>query len=99
MAVKELGIEYFESEVAEGKTVIDFYNTWCSPCKMMGPILDELSAEMPGVRFFRINVDEEMDLAVRFNVMSVPTLLVVENGEIIDKTIGLISKKELLEII
>lgn len=99
MAVMELGMDYFESLVAEGKTVIDFYATWCGPCKMMNPILEELSSEVPDVKFFKIDVDKELELAMRFNVMSVPTLLVVEDGEIIDKTIGLISKKELLNII
>lgn len=99
MAVMELGMDYFESLVAEGKTVIDFYASWCGPCKMMNPILEELSSEVPDVKFFKIDVDRELELAMRFNVMSVPTLLVVEDGEIIDKTIGLISKKELLNII
>ena len=71
-----------------GKVLVDFWATWCGPCRMQGKVLDELDAEL-GSQIGKVNVDEEQGLAAKFGVMSIPTLLVFENGEIVDQMVGL----------
>ena len=77
--------EFLES--LEGKTIIDFWAEWCGPCKMVAPVLDELSKEH-AVNLVKVNVDEQTDLAKEFNITSIPVILMVENGEITKQIIG-----------
>lgn len=77
--------EFLES--LEGKTIVDFWAEWCGPCKMVAPVLDELSKEH-GVALVKVNVDEETDLAKDFNITSIPMILMVENGEITKQIMG-----------
>ncbi len=88
----------FDQEVmgSDRKVLLDFWAPWCGPCQMVGPILDEIAGERSDVKVCKVNVDEEMELARQFRVMSIPTILVMENGQIRQKMIGARSKDQLL---
>ncbi|MBQ8840403.1 MAG: thioredoxin [Clostridia bacterium] len=91
----------FDSFVKGEKTVIvDFYADWCGPCKMLAPILEELSVEYADkVSVGVINVDEQMELAMRFGIQSIPTLLIYKNGELAGKQLGYCTKEKLISLI
>ena len=97
MAVVEITKDNFEHTVlkADKPVLVDFWAEWCGPCQMMGPIVDEVAEERNDI----IIVDTQPEIAMRYNVMSIPTLILFENGEEAQKSIGLISKEELLELI
>lgn len=101
MAVLEITKENFESEVlkSDKPVFVDFWASWCGPCKMVAPIVDEIAAENPDIKVGKINVDEQPELAMQFGVMSIPTLMAFKNGEVTGKTLGLQSKEQLLSII
>lgn len=85
----------FQKEVLEqkGVTLVDFYAEWCGPCKMTGPILDELSAEMKDVKIVKINVDENPDLASLYSVLSIPTFLIFKDGKVVNQFMGAMGKE------
>lgn len=86
----------FEKEVKNNENVlVDFYATWCPPCKSLSPIVEEIEKENADIKFLKINVDDEQELAIEYGIMSVPTLVFIKNGEPVDKSVGLINKKEL----
>jgi thioredoxin 1 len=90
--------ETFAKEVTEspGPILVDFWAEWCGPCKMLAPILDELAAEYEGrVRFGKVNIDEHGPLAAQFNIQSIPTLLLFDEGQVAEQLVGLRSKKDL----
>ena len=92
-AVPELTSQTFDETVSQGITLIDFWAEWCGPCKMIAPMIDELSTEYDGkAKVVKINIDNEPDLAVRFNVNSIPTLPILKDGEEAQRFIGLTSK-------
>lgn len=101
MAVKHVKNNDFESEVlkSDKKVLVDFYADWCGPCKMMGPVLEAVAKENDNIDVVKINVDEEQELAMRYRVMSIPALMVFEKGEVVKKSVGLISKAEVLDLI
>lgn len=93
--------ENFKQEVLEAQVpvLVDFWATWCGPCQMMGPVVEELAQENPDVKVCKVNVDEEMELAREYRVMSIPTFLVFKNGEVTGRTLGVQQKEELLELL
>ena len=101
MAVVEITKDNFEQTVlkADKPVLVDFWAEWCGPCQMMGPIVDEVAEERDDIIIGKLNVDTQPETSLRYNVMSIPTLILFENGEEAQKSIGLISKEELLELI
>ena len=101
MAVIELNEANFENEVEKnnGLVLVDFWASWCGPCKMLSPIVDEIAEECENVKVCKVNVDEEQALAAKFGIMSIPTLILFKNGNIINKVIGVQPKTALLEMI
>lgn len=87
----------FDQEVKEGKVLVDFYATWCGPCKMLSPLVEKLSSQHPEIKVLKVDVDEVSDLAQRFQVYSIPTLLLFENGEQTKKSLGFIPEPKLNE--
>lgn len=88
----------FQNEVLKSKdaVLVDFFASWCGPCRMMSPIIDELSKEYNGkVRIGKLNVDEQRNTAAKYGVMSIPTMLIFKNGEVVDKIVGALPKQEL----
>lgn len=98
--VVKLNEENFEKEVLQSdKTVlVDFYADWCGPCKMLSPIVDELSEEYSQYKFCKLNVDENEHLAAKYNVMSIPTLFVFKDGQVVNHSTGAIPKESVLEL-
>ena len=100
MSVIILNNENYEEEVIKSnqKILIDFYADWCGPCQMQSPIVDEISNEnIDGIKVGKINVDNSPELAEKYGIMSIPTLIVIQNGEVKKQFVGLTSKAELLE--
>ena len=97
MAIIDLTKENFQAEITKSdKPVLaDFWAVWCGPCQMMAPILHELETEMPDVQIGKVNVDEQMDLARQFRVVSIPTLIIFKNGQEVQRMVGVTSKEEL----
>ena len=95
MAVIEITEANFETEVLKSDVPVleDFWAVWCGPCQMQGPIIDELAEEVQGVKFGKLNVDENMGLAQKFRVMSIPTLMLFKDGQAAAKVVGLQSKE------
>lgn len=95
--VKVLTAEDYEQEVmkAEGTVLVDFYADWCGPCKMQAPIVEALSEERTDVKFCKLNVDEAIAIAMELGISSIPTIMVVKNGEITYKQPGLMMKAQL----
>ncbi|WP_309384212.1 thioredoxin [Cerasicoccus frondis] len=96
--IKELSSSDFDSEVLEASTpvLVDFWAPWCGPCKMLAPILDELAEELDGkVKICKVDVEENTDLAAKYGVNRLPTMLVYKDGAVVDQVIGMTSKAEL----
>lgn len=93
--------ENFESEVLQSdKTVlIDFYADWCGPCKILSPIVEEVAKENADVKVVKINVDSEQEIAIKYRIMSIPTLVVIKDGKEINRAIGVIEKFEILTLL
>ena len=89
----------FEAEVikAPGKVLVDFWAEWCSPCRMIGPVLEELAGDYPAVKFVKLNVDEAPAVAQQFAVMNIPTILTFEGGEVKQRIVGAMPKLKLVE--
>lgn len=101
MSVTELKSENFESEVnnSEIPVLIDFLATWCGPCKMMTPVVEELATEKEGtIKVCKVNVDDEPDLAQKFNIMSIPTFVAIKEGKVVGTSVGVQTKQQILEL-
>ena len=91
----------FNQEVLQNKdtVLIDFYADWCGPCKMLSPIVDEVAEENNDIKVVKINVDETQDIADKYDIMSIPTLVVMKNGQEKNRSVGVIDKSEILELV
>jgi len=101
MAVNKVNTDTFKTQVLENsKTVlVDFYADWCGPCKMLSPIIDQIAAESSDYDVFKLNVDEAPEIAAKYGVMSIPTLIVFKGGEVAGKTIGVQSKQNIVKML
>lgn len=100
MEVIEINDADFKESLGEAaKVVIDCYAPWCGPCKMLSPVIEQLAEENEEVRFFKLNIDDNDDTASEYDIMSIPTVLIFENGELKEKLVGFRTKDELEEII
>ena len=100
MSVLKINEQNFENEVlkSEEMVLIDFYADWCGPCKMMSPIIDSIAEELgEKVKVGKINIDENQELAVKYQVMSIPTIMIFNNGTILKSFIGVTDKQEILD--
>ncbi len=95
----KLDTNSFEKEVlnCSGVVLVDFWAEWCGPCKMQLPVLEEISSEMTDVKVCKVNVDENNELAIKFGIRSIPTMMIFKNGEKVDQLVGLKQKYELKE--
>lgn len=101
MNVIKVNKENFKSEVIDSNqsVLVDFYAQWCGPCKMLRPIIDEIAGENSTVKFVSIDIDEEIGLAEKYNVSSVPCLILFEKGNEVKRSVGLISKDDIVDLI
>ena len=101
MSTIQLNNSSFEKEVLKSEipVLVDFWAAWCGPCQMLAPTIDELAAELTEVKVCKVNVDENPELASRYKIMTIPSLLVFRNGEVVNRSIGVKSKKEIKEFI
>ena len=101
MAVLELNTENFENEVLKSdKTVlVDFWASWCGPCRMLSPVVDEIAEETPEIKVCKVNVDEQEELAMRYGIMSIPTLIVFRGGEAVWQNAGVLPKQAILDMV
>jgi len=101
MSVKIFNGENFNEEVinSEGTVIVDFYADWCGPCKMMSPIIDKISEEMQEIKVGKINVDNSQDLAMQYNVMSIPTIMIFKNGKVTQTFVGVTDKEQIIEAV
>ena len=101
MASINIHMDNFESEVlrSDKKVLLDFWAPWCGPCRMIAPFLEEIAGERADIKVGKINVDEQPELAAEFNVMSIPMLVVIENGRIVNRSVGAKPKSAILAML
>ena len=101
MAIVKLTAENFEKEVlqSEKPVLVDFYADWCGPCQMMGPVVEEISNEVNDAKVCKINIDEQMSIAHKFGVMSIPKFILFKNGDVADKKMGAMPKSAVLSML
>ena len=101
MSVMKITKDNFEQEVmaCQGTVLLDFYADWCGPCRMVAPVLEEIAQENPQLKVCKINVDEEAELAIQFQVSSIPLLVVMKDGEVFGKSLGARPKHAILSML
>ena len=99
--VLDVNRDNFDEEVLnfDGRVLVDFWAEWCGPCMMLSPLVDEVSDELDDVKFCKVNCGEARDLALEFGIMTIPNLLLFENGELINQSVGYIEKDELIAFV
>lgn len=101
MATMKFTTDNFDTEVlkSDKPVLVDMWATWCAPCRMQGPIIEELSDELKDVKVGKLDVDENPEIASKYNVMSIPTLLVIKNGEVTQQAVGVHTKEQIIDMI
>ena len=101
MAVMVINKENFQNEVlnSDKPVLLDFYADWCGPCRMVGPIVEEIAGERSDIKVGKINVDEQSEIAAQFGVMSIPMLAVIKNGEVVNRSVGARPKEQILAML
>lgn len=101
MDILKVTSENFEQEVLKSEKVVlvDFYADWCGPCKMLSPVMEEIAQENEDIKVVKINIDNQRDLALDYDVMSIPTVVAIKNGQEIDRLVGFADKSEILNLI
>ena len=101
MSVIHVTKENFQAEVlsSDKPVLLDFFATWCGPCRMVGPILDEIAEEREDIKVCKVNIDEQPELAHRYRIMTIPTLMVLKDGQIVDQSVGAKPKHQILAMV
>ena len=101
MLVKDMNKENFQEEVVQSDkpVLVDFWASWCGPCRMVSPIVDEIAQERPDVKVVKVNVDQEQELALQFGVMIIPTLVVMKDGKVVNQAVGVRPKEQILDLL
>ena len=101
MSVLHITKNNFQEEVlnSDKPVLLDFWASWCGPCRMIGPVLDEIAEERSDIKVCKVNVDDEPELAAQYHVVSIPTLFVIENGEIVNQSLGAKPKAQILALL
>ena len=101
MSVLSINKSNFEIEVlqSEGKVLVDFWAPWCAPCRMLGPIIEEIANERNDIKICKVNVDEESELAAQFGIMSIPTVIIFEKGKVVNQIMGARPKADILALL
>jgi len=93
----ELNETNFETAIGKGIAIVDFWAPWCGPCKMMTPIIDKLSINHPELIVAKVNIDESPEIAKKYNIMSIPTIIIYKDGEPLEQTVGVVTEKAIIE--
>ena len=99
--VLDVNKDNFDEEVLnfDGRVLVDFWAEWCGPCMMLSPLVDEVSDELDDIKFCKVNCDEARDLALEYGIMTIPNLLLFENGELINQSVGYIEKQDIIDFV
>ena len=98
--MKIINSDEFRAEISEGVVLVDFFATWCGPCKMLGPVLEELGEELTGkAKIVKVDIDQSMDLADEFRITSVPTMILFKNGKAVESLVGFLPKERIKQVI